>query len=208
MLIITLKRLLILYQRESFRSDYTIKELIIENENLIPANFKTIKFEVLELKNSSFSMGHISSKNDILFCLNLNCPSCVILAHKIRFLANSKFNLNIVIQINNIHIYNINSPLICECIHLIIIFQELGILAFSRSIIASKITDNKLKLFEKIIHKHQIIVDEDRRQEVWHKLNEQKHILNKNSILEFPYIIQNMKVIPPYIDPKYYDVIL
>jgi hypothetical protein len=89
-----------------------------------------------------------------------------------------------------------------------LIFEEIGISEFSKAIVAFSLQENKLEFLEKTLKTHQLNIDKSSLIQAWKILLLQNEIFNKQSIVEFPYIIQKNKVISPIISPKYYEIIL
>ncbi len=164
--------------------------------------------DLVELFKLAFKNKTESPSEKILFCLNINCPSCISTAYNMRYLVNSKFKITLAFQIDNIYKYDMENPMIKHCVYLSIIFEEIGISEFSRAIVAFSLQENKLEFLKKVLKTNKLNIDKSRLIEAWKILLLQNEIFAKQSIVEFPYIIQKNKVISPFISPKYYEVIL
>ena len=195
------------FKSVSFDSEYIVKDLIVKNANLLPLNFHSSKDQAIDLFHSSFNFESYNSRKKILICISLNCPSCISLAHKLRYINHGKINIGIFFQIDNLEKYTLKDNPLLENIYLAHIIEKLGVLDFSNAISQATLHGNKIKYYESFLKSNNLKLNNVTGEKLFQQIVAQNDIITDRKITTFPYVLYNDKLIPSYIEPRFYYLI-
>lgn len=201
------EKIIIDFKGSFYKSDSNFKSLYFSNILAINNNFEVINPDHSKLTTVSISskLQNRQEQNFLLFCIALDCPSCVLFLNNLKNFDESNFRIEIIFQISITNGKIENNSTYQGVLILAHVFNTNGFNFFLNALNEYVNYGFSEKILYKYIDKHYL--KDDKLIEMAKIIRSQNIMLDRLRIDSYPFVILNNRIIPAYFDPKYYFLI-